>query len=82
MAAIGVAVNFYLRGDSAVGSAWIGRAARLLADEPDSAAHGYLIYLLEVEGGLDSPDRDAEWSRQPAACGTSGAGTATRTWWR
>lgn len=59
MAAVGVAVNFFLAGDSAVGSGWIGRAARLLADEPECAEHGYLLYFLEVEGALDHPDRDA-----------------------
>ncbi|MGH3814293.1 MAG: hypothetical protein ACRDUV_17885 [Pseudonocardiaceae bacterium] len=26
---------------------------------PESAEHGYLTYLVEVEGGLDSPDREA-----------------------
>jgi DNA-binding NarL/FixJ family response regulator len=57
--AIGVAVNFLLRGDEAVGSGWIGRAARLLADEPECVEQGYLAYLLEIEGALDSPDRDA-----------------------
>jgi ATP/maltotriose-dependent transcriptional regulator MalT len=59
MAAVGVAVNSFLRGDPDVGAGWIGRAARLLADEPECPAHGYLAYLLEVESALDSPDRDA-----------------------
>ena len=57
--AIGVAVNFLLRGDEAVGSGWIGRAARLLAEEPECVEQGYLAYFLEIEGALDSPDRDA-----------------------
>jgi DNA-binding NarL/FixJ family response regulator len=54
--AIGVAVNFLLRGEAEMGGGWIGRANRLLADGPECVEQGYLAYLLEVEGGLDSPD--------------------------
>ena len=59
MAAVGVSVNYFLRGDAATGSGWVARAARLLADEPDCVEQGYLTYMLEVEGALDSPDRAA-----------------------
>ncbi|MGE3285372.1 MAG: LuxR C-terminal-related transcriptional regulator [Pseudonocardia sp.] len=54
--AIDVAVNFLLRGDAEAGGRWIDRASRLLADLPECVEQGYLAYLLEVEGGLDSPD--------------------------
>jgi DNA-binding CsgD family transcriptional regulator len=52
MAAVGIAVNAFLRGDGVVGSGWLGRAQRLLRDEPEQVEHGYLLYL-ELEGALD-----------------------------
>jgi tetratricopeptide (TPR) repeat protein len=55
MAAIGVAVNAFLRGDGVVGSGWLSRAQRLLHDQPEDPAHGYLLYL-ELEGTLGSDD--------------------------
>lgn len=58
-AAIGIAVNLLLRGDDVVGSGWMGRAQRLLRDEPECAEHGYLRYLLEVEAALGGPGLDA-----------------------
>jgi DNA-binding NarL/FixJ family response regulator len=58
MAAIEVAVNHFLRGDGVVGSGWVGRAQRLLRDEPESVEHGYLLYL-ELEGALDAGDAAA-----------------------
>lgn len=48
-AAIGVAVALFLRGDDVMGSGWMSRAQRLLGDQPESAEHGYVLYLLEVE---------------------------------
>ena len=59
MSGVGVAVNHFLRGDAATGSGWVAQASRLLADEPECAEQGYLMYMLEVEGALDSPDRAA-----------------------
>jgi hypothetical protein len=55
MAAIGVAVNHLLRGDGVVGSSWLGRAQRLVRDQPEGVEHGYLLYL-ELEGALDGDD--------------------------
>jgi DNA-binding NarL/FixJ family response regulator len=57
-AAIGIAVNLYLRGEDVLGSGWMSRAQRLLDDQPESAEHGYALYLLEVEGALEGPDLD------------------------
>ncbi len=54
--AVGVAVNLFLRGEGVEGSGWLSRAQRLLADVPESAQHGYVRYLVEVEGALDGPD--------------------------
>jgi DNA-binding NarL/FixJ family response regulator len=58
MAAIGIAVNHFLRGDGVVGSGWLGRAQRLLRDQPEHTEHGYLQYL-ELEGALGGDDADA-----------------------
>ena len=58
MAAIGVAVNHFLRGDGVVGSGWVGRAQRLLRDQPEHTEHGYLLYL-ELEGALGGGESDA-----------------------
>ena len=55
MAAIGIAVNHLLRGDAVLGSGWLGRAQRLVRDEPDGVAHGYLLYI-ELEGALGGDD--------------------------
>src|SRR5262249_51173661 len=37
-----IAYAHFLKGDEAVGSGWMGRVQRLVADEPDCAEHGYL----------------------------------------
>ncbi|HWD44415.1 MAG TPA: hypothetical protein VHM23_12040 [Actinomycetota bacterium] len=55
----------FLRGDAVVGTGWLGRAQRLLQDQPEVAAHGYLLYL-ELEGALggDDPGAVAERARR------------------
>jgi hypothetical protein len=40
MAAIGIAVYYFLRGDEVVGSGWVSRAQRLLQDTPEGPEHG------------------------------------------
>jgi DNA-binding CsgD family transcriptional regulator len=59
LAAIHIGIDLLLRGDDVIGSGWIRRAQRLLDDEPEGEAHGYLTYLVEVEGQLGGPDLDA-----------------------
>lgn len=49
IAAIDLAINHFLRGDQVLGSGWISRASRLLESQAESAAHGYLAYVVEVE---------------------------------
>jgi tetratricopeptide (TPR) repeat protein len=49
--AIDIGFLWMLRGEPTVGSGWISRAKRMLADAPESAAHGYLAYL-DVEEAL------------------------------
>jgi DNA-binding NarL/FixJ family response regulator len=58
MAAIVIAVNHLLRGDGAVGSGWLGRARRLVRDEPEGVANGYLLYLelRRLRGDLDGAE--------------------------
>jgi ATP/maltotriose-dependent transcriptional regulator MalT len=55
--ALGLAFSLLLRGDLEIGSGWMNRAQRLLRDEPETAQHGYLLYLdAEIafaEGDLD-----------------------------
>ena len=58
MSAGGVAVTLFLRGEEAPGSGWMGRAQRLLADQPESAEHGYLLYA-EVEAALEQAELEA-----------------------
>lgn len=59
MAAMGIAITLALRGDEAVGSGWMSRVRRLLRGVPENVEHGYLLYLIEVEGGLNGPHLDA-----------------------
>jgi ATP/maltotriose-dependent transcriptional regulator MalT len=58
MAALGLGYNLMLRADSAQGSAWVGRAQRLLRDLPESPEHGYLAYI-DVEAALGQGDAEA-----------------------
>jgi DNA-binding NarL/FixJ family response regulator len=55
MAAIGIGVNSLLRGDGVVGTGWVGRAQRLLRDQPEHVEHGYVLSL-ELEGALAGND--------------------------
>jgi DNA-binding NarL/FixJ family response regulator len=58
MAAIGIAFHHFLRGDGVIGSGWMGRAQRLLHDEPENVEHGYVRFF-ELEAGLSGPDAAA-----------------------
>ncbi len=59
MTALTTAVSLFLRGDDAHASGWMSRVQRLLQDLPEGPEHGYLRYVVEVEGGLDGDDLDA-----------------------
>lgn len=59
MSALGMAISLFLRGDEAQGSGWISRAHRLLEGLPEGPEHGYVCYVLEVEGGLAGDDWEA-----------------------
>src|SRR5205814_1682569 len=60
--------GYFLRGDAAVGSGWVGRAQRLLADEPDCPEQGYLLYFA-VETSLDGGEETMVKARQVQAFG-------------
>lgn len=57
--ALELAVSLFLRGDEALGSGWLGRSQRVLEDLPEGPEHGYLRYVIEVEGALDGDDMEA-----------------------
>lgn len=57
ISALGLAVSMFLRGDVEIGSGWMNRAQRLLRDEPESAEHGYLLYI-DIESALEESDLD------------------------
>ncbi|WP_137845512.1 helix-turn-helix transcriptional regulator [Microbacterium sp. 2FI] len=54
MTALRLSLLWATRGDVTVGMAWLNRARRILADEPEGRAHGYLLYIdaaLEMAAG-------------------------------
>src|SRR5919197_1567361 len=61
--AFDVAYGYFLKGNVAVGSGWIGRAQRLLADEPDCPEQGYLLYFA-VETSLDGGEETIAKARE------------------
>jgi DNA-binding CsgD family transcriptional regulator len=58
-----IAYAHFLKGDEAVGGGWIGRAQRLLAEEPDCAEQGYLLYFF-VESALDAGEQTLAKARE------------------
>jgi len=66
--AFDVAYGYFLKGNEAVGSGWIGRAHRLLDGEPDCPEQGYLLYFA-VETSLDGGEETLGKAREVQACG-------------
>src|SRR5215203_822923 len=68
--AMGIAAFLFMRGDAAVGSGWMGRALRLLKDEPECVEHGYVL-IMELESALGEGEYDAalDSARQMQAMG-------------
>jgi DNA-binding CsgD family transcriptional regulator len=60
--AFGIGYTLALRGDSAVGSGWMGRAVRLLEGEAESAEHGYLVFI-DLEEALGAGDLETALAR-------------------
>ena len=61
--AFDTAYGYFIKGNEAVGSGWLGRAHRLLADEPDCPEQGYLLYFA-VETSLDGGEETIAKARQ------------------
>jgi DNA-binding NarL/FixJ family response regulator len=60
--ALRLALEWFTRGDLQVGTAWLARARRVLADLPRSSAHGYLAYFegtADMEVGGDPETAEA-----------------------
>jgi DNA-binding CsgD family transcriptional regulator len=58
-----IAYAYFLKGDEALGGGWIGRAQRLLTEEPDCAEQGYLLYFF-VEHSLDAGEETLAKARE------------------
>jgi DNA-binding CsgD family transcriptional regulator len=56
--AIALAGMLFMRGEPALGSGWLSRARRLLADQPRGAGHAMLMYV-DLSGALDEEQLDA-----------------------
>ena len=59
MVAMAVAKDCFAKGASSIGSAWVARAERLLAEEPECVEQGYLERLLSVIAFEGRGDFDA-----------------------
>ncbi|MGH9010109.1 MAG: hypothetical protein ACRDYF_09725 [Acidimicrobiia bacterium] len=66
--AFDVAYGYFLKGNEAIGSGWLGRAQRLLADQSDCPEQGYLLYFA-VETSLDGGEETMGKARQVQAFG-------------
>lgn len=66
--AFDTAYGYFLKGNEAVGGGWVGRAQRLLADEPECPEQGYLLYFA-VETSLDGGEETMAKARQVQALG-------------
>ncbi|MCP2635984.1 LuxR C-terminal-related transcriptional regulator [Microbacterium sp. HD4P20] len=56
MTALELSLRWLIKGDMTVGTAWLNRARRLLADLPEGPANAYLLYLeasVEMMNGRD-----------------------------
>lgn len=58
MVALDLAFSWFLRGEEGMGSGWMARAQRLLADEPPCVEHVYLR-LVGIEGAIAAGDYPA-----------------------
>jgi DNA-binding NarL/FixJ family response regulator len=55
--AIDLAGMFFMRGEPALGSGWLSRARKLLADQPRGAGHAMLMYV-DLSGALEEEQLD------------------------
>ena len=59
MVGLEAAVTLYLRGDEGRGSGWMARVEQLTQELPEAPVHGYVAYVVQVEGALDGKDLHA-----------------------
>jgi class 3 adenylate cyclase len=59
LVAMALAKDYFAKGASSIGTAWINRAERLLAEEPDCVEQGYLARLSSVIALEGAGDYDA-----------------------
>jgi DNA-binding NarL/FixJ family response regulator len=57
LTALETGFNWFLRGEPDIGSGWLSRARRILADLPEGLGHGWLLYM-EAVAALDAGDYD------------------------
>jgi DNA-binding NarL/FixJ family response regulator len=55
--AIDLAGTFFMRGEPALGSGWLSRARKLLADQPRGPGHAMLMYV-DLSGALEEQQLD------------------------
>jgi hypothetical protein len=55
--AIDLASTFFMRGEPTLGSGWLSRARRLLADQPRGPGHAMLMYV-DLSGALEEQRLD------------------------
>jgi class 3 adenylate cyclase len=72
LVAISLAKDYYAKGSSSIGAAWVNRAERLLADEPDCVEQGRLhrlrgVIALEVQDNYEVALEEARLARETAA---------------
>ena len=58
LTALETGFHWFLRGEPEIGSGWISRARRILANLPESLGHGWLLYM-EANDALNAQDFDA-----------------------
>jgi DNA-binding CsgD family transcriptional regulator len=68
MSAFYLAIHSMSRGDAAQGSAWLARARRLVADDPETAPQGYIYYIdiFTALGGGDFAEAEARAAEMEA----------------
>ena len=57
MTALENGFHWFLRGEPEIGSGWLSRARRILANLPEGLGHGWLLYL-EANAALNAQDYD------------------------
>ncbi len=65
MAGLALAGSYFMRGEPAIGSGWMGRAMRLLSELPEGVEHAYILFM-EFEGALSGHDYETAYAKAKA----------------